>query len=76
MTHDEGSTNRRQISPLALRGIMTAAAAISFTIGPFIVALIINSYGNLPNAWAYRGIFVAQYAISAVGLIILPFMPE
>jgi len=55
---------------------MTAAAAISFTLGPFIVALIVNSYGNLPNAWAYRGIFVAQYAISGIGLIILPFMPE
>jgi SP family general alpha glucoside:H+ symporter-like MFS transporter len=55
---------------------MTAAAAIAFTIGPFVVALIVNSFGNLENRWAYRGIFVAQYGITAIGFIVLPFMPE
>jgi MFS transporter, SP family, general alpha glucoside:H+ symporter len=65
-----------QIAPLALRGIMTAAAAIAFTVGPFVVALIVNSFGNLDSRWAYRGIFVAQYGISAIGLVLLPLLPE
>lgn len=65
-----------EIAPLALRGILTAAAAIAFTIGPFIVALIVNSTGNATTRWAYRAVFVSQYGFTGVGLILLPFMPE
>lgn len=49
---------------------------MSFTFGPFIVALITNSYGTLDSVWAYRGIFVAQYGITFLAIIALPFMPE
>ncbi|CAK7200299.1 hypothetical protein SEUCBS139899_002990 [Sporothrix eucalyptigena] len=30
----------------------------------------------MDNRWAYRGIFVSQYAVTAAGLVGLPFMPE
>ncbi|KAF6802561.1 MFS hexose transporter [Colletotrichum sojae] len=65
-----------EIVPLALRGIMTAAAAIAFTIGPFIVSLIVNETGTREDRWAYRAIFVSQYGVSGLGAAILFFMPE
>lgn len=65
-----------EIAPLALRGVLTAAAAIAFTIGPFIVALIVKSTGVRTDRWAYRSIFVSQYAVSAIGAAFLYFMPE
>lgn len=64
------------MSPLALRGIFTGAAAIAFTIGPFIQALITNFYGDLPSSWAYKSAFVAQYGVTGIGLLVWPFMPE
>ncbi|RSH80154.1 hypothetical protein EHS25_007259 [Saitozyma podzolica] len=65
-----------ELSPLALRGIFTGAAAIAFTIGPFIQALITNFYGDLPSSWAYKSAFVAQYGVTGIGLLVWPFMPE
>lgn len=35
-----------QISPTALRGIVSSAAAIAFTLGPFVVALIVKGTGT------------------------------
>jgi MFS transporter, SP family, general alpha glucoside:H+ symporter len=55
---------------------MTSAAAISFTIGGLILAVIVNAYGNLPSAWAYKSSFVAQYGITGIAFLIWPFMPE
>ncbi|KAF4978528.1 hypothetical protein FZEAL_5100 [Fusarium zealandicum] len=65
-----------EVAPLALRGTLTAAAAIAFTIGPFIVSLIANTTGSGTTRWAYRAIFVSQYAVSGLGFLVLPFMPE
>lgn len=65
-----------EISPLALRGVLTAAAAISFTIGPLIVALVVNVTGTKTDRWAYRTIFVSQYGVNTLGALFLPFMPE
>ncbi|KAI8210430.1 Maltose permease MAL61 [Colletotrichum sp. SAR 10_76] len=65
-----------EIAPLALRGILTAAAAIAFTIGPFIVSLIVNATGARQDRWAYRAIFVSQYGVSGLGILVLAFMPE
>ncbi|KAL0934641.1 MFS hexose transporter [Colletotrichum truncatum] len=65
-----------EVAPLALRGIMTAAAGIAFTIGPFIVSLILNATGTRNDRWAYRAIFVSQYGVSGLGFLILFFMPE
>ncbi|TEA19121.1 Alpha-glucosides permease MPH3 [Colletotrichum sidae] len=65
-----------EVAPLALRGIMTAAAAIAFTIGPFIVSLIVNDTGTKEDRWAYRSVFVSQYGISGLGAVLLYFLPE
>lgn len=65
-----------EICPLTCRGITTAAVGLSFTFGQFLVALIMNRYSSLPNRWAYRGIFVSQCVITALGAIFPPFMPE
>ncbi|KFY85073.1 hypothetical protein V500_08729 [Pseudogymnoascus sp. VKM F-4518 (FW-2643)] len=65
-----------EVTPTVLRGIVSSAAAISFTFGPFLVALIIKGTGTLQSRWAYRSIFVAQYGVAAFGTIFLPFMPE
>ena len=53
---------------------MTAAAGLSNTFGPFVVTLLQNSYGNLNTRWAYRGIFVSQYTVTAMELARLPFI--
>ncbi|TQN70385.1 Maltose permease MAL31, partial [Colletotrichum shisoi] len=65
-----------EVAPLALRGIMTAAAAIAFTIGPFIVSLVVNETGARDDRWAYRTIFISQYGVSGLGALLLLFMPE
>jgi len=65
-----------EIVPLALRGVATAAGPVAFNVGSFLVYLIMNYQGNQPNRWAYRGIFVGQYAITGIGAIFLPFLPE
>ncbi|KAK7418467.1 hypothetical protein QQX98_003959 [Neonectria punicea] len=65
-----------EVAPLALRGTLTAAAAIAFTIGPFIVSLVVKGTGSGTTRWAYRAIFVSQYAVSGLGALALPFMPE
>lgn len=65
-----------EVAPFALRGILTAAAAIAFTMGPFVAALIVDGTGSQGNRWAYRSIFVAQYGFSGAGALLLPFLPE
>jgi SP family general alpha glucoside:H+ symporter-like MFS transporter len=65
-----------EVAPLALRGVLTAASAIAFTLGPFIVSLIVNSTGNQDSRWAYRTVFVCQYGFSGAGALGLIFMPE
>lgn len=53
-----------------------SAAAISFTVGGLILALIVNGFGTLDNSWAYKSCFVAQYGITGIAALIWPFMPE
>jgi SP family general alpha glucoside:H+ symporter-like MFS transporter len=65
-----------QIAPTPLRGILSSAAAIAFTFGPFLVALIQKGQGSGTTRWAYRSIFISQYGVLAIGLIAWPFMPE
>lgn len=65
-----------EMAPLALRGILTAAAALAFTIGPLLVSVIVNETGTRTDRWAYRAVFVAQYGVSGIGLLLFPFMPE
>ncbi|KAL2860037.1 general substrate transporter [Aspergillus pseudodeflectus] len=65
-----------EIVPLALRGLMTCLIALAFTLGPFIVSLIVNEQGSVESRWAYRSIFVAQYGFAAVTTAFIFFMPE
>ncbi|KIX07442.1 uncharacterized protein Z518_02095 [Rhinocladiella mackenziei CBS 650.93] len=65
-----------EIAPVAIRGILTGASAVTFVLAQLIVALIVNYEGSQPTRWAYRGLFLGQYVITAIALDILPFMPE
>lgn len=66
----------KQITPLALRGMLTCLTALSYTLGPLVVALITNTTGVYTNRWAYRAIFCAQYGFAAVAAALVFFMPE
>ncbi|KAK9235051.1 general substrate transporter [Lipomyces kononenkoae] len=65
-----------EIVPLALRGLMTCLIALAWSIGPFTVALIVNSTGDYPNRWAYRAVFCSQYGFAGISSIFVWFMPE
>ncbi|KPI45636.1 Alpha-glucosides permease MPH3 [Cyphellophora attinorum] len=65
-----------EIVPLALRGLMTCLIALSFTVGPFTVALIVNSTGTYDNRWAYRAVFCSQYGFAVISSLFIWRMPE
>lgn len=65
-----------EIVPLALRGLVTCLIALSYTVGPFTVSLIVNSTGTYTNRWAYRAVFCSQYGFAGVAAIFVWFMPE
>lgn len=66
----------KQIVPLALRGLVTCLIALSYTVGPFTVALIVNTTGNYTTRWAYRAVFCSQYGFAGISAIFVWFMPE
>lgn len=55
---------------------MTCLIALSYTVGPFTVALIVNTTGTYTNRWAYRAVFCSQYGFAVVAAIFVWFMPE
>lgn len=55
---------------------MTCLIALSFTLGPFTVALIVNSTGEYDNRWAYRAVFCSQYGFAAISALFVWRMPE
>ncbi|KAF2013993.1 MFS general substrate transporter [Aaosphaeria arxii CBS 175.79] len=65
-----------EIAPLALRGMLTCLTALAYTLGPLVVALIVNWTGVYTNRWAYRAVFCSQYGFAAISAIFWPFMPE
>lgn len=65
-----------EITPLALRGIFTCLSALSYTLGPFVAALIVNSTGTYSSRWAYRAVFCAQYGFAVIASVFVFFMPE
>ncbi|EOD51681.1 putative mfs hexose transporter protein [Neofusicoccum parvum UCRNP2] len=65
-----------EISPLALRGLLTCLIALAYTVGPLTAALILNSTGTYDTRWAYRAVFCAQYGFAAVATVFVFFMPE
>ena len=65
-----------EVAPLKLRGMLTCLTALSYTLGPLIVALIVSSTGVYTNRWAYRAVFCAQYGFAGVAAAFVWFMPE
>ncbi|KAF4123885.1 Sugar (and other) transporter [Geosmithia morbida] len=65
-----------EIAPFPLRGLLTCLIALSYTLGPFTVALIVDSEGDADNRWAYRSVFCSQYGFAAVAAAFWFFMPE
>lgn len=55
---------------------MTCLIGMSYTLGPFTVALIVNSEGGVDNRWAYRSIFCSQYGFAVIAAAVWFFMPE
>jgi SP family general alpha glucoside:H+ symporter-like MFS transporter len=65
-----------EISPQKLRGVLTAAAPISMTLGSLIASLIINFTGDQQSHWAYRTAFASEYSFAGFATLFLPFIPE
>lgn len=65
-----------EITPLPLRGVLTAAVPISLIVGALSSALVVNFTGDQTTRWAYRVAFVSGYGFMALAVVILPFMPE
>lgn len=56
--------------------MLTCLTALAYTLGPLVVALIVNSTGVYTNRWAYRAVFCAQYGFAVIATIFVFFMPE
>ncbi|KAK4936419.1 hypothetical protein LTR10_022693 [Elasticomyces elasticus] len=65
-----------EISPLAIRAVMTGLCNLAFCLGPFVCTCIENSLSSRTDRWAYRGIFLAQLGFGFTAFIVAPFMPE
>lgn len=65
-----------EIAPQKLRGVLTAAAPISMTLGSLIASLIINFTADQESRWAYRTAFASEYSFSGFVTLFLPFIPE
>lgn len=65
-----------EITPLPLRGVLTAAMPISLITGALSSALVVNFTGDQSTRWAYRIAFVAGYGFMGIAALLLPFMPE
>ncbi|KAK5449345.1 hypothetical protein LTS15_008887 [Exophiala xenobiotica] len=65
-----------EVTPLPLRGVLTAAAPIALILGSFSAALMVNFTGDQPSRWAYRTSFISGYAFVGVAVLFLPWMPE
>lgn len=65
-----------EISPVALRGIATAAVNLGIGIGQLLSNSVIAGFGDRTDRWAYRAPFAFQLIFSAFLLAFLPFAPE
>ncbi|CEL10132.1 hypothetical protein ASPCAL13257 [Aspergillus calidoustus] len=65
-----------ELSPVAIYGIVSTTTPILGSASKLMVALIQNSYGVLPNAWAYELLFISQYIVTFKVLIFWPFLAE
>ncbi|EXJ87938.1 hypothetical protein A1O1_04865 [Capronia coronata CBS 617.96] len=65
-----------EVSPLALRGILSAGTPIAICMGGLFAAILTKYAGTQDSRWAYRTGFVSDYGFLVVSAIFLPFMPE
>ncbi|KAN0086099.1 General substrate transporter [Tylopilus felleus] len=65
-----------EVSPLALRGITTAAVNLWIDLGQFLSNGVIRGTGNRTNVYAYKLPFALQWIFPVILLIGLPFAPE
>lgn len=65
-----------EISPMALRGFLSAFIALSLCIGPFICVLINNTTSTYTTRMAYRGIFIPQWVFAGTSILGICFIPE
>jgi MFS transporter, SP family, general alpha glucoside:H+ symporter len=65
-----------EITPLPLRGVLTAATPISLILGSLSSALVVNFTGDQATRWAYRIAFVSGYGFMGIAVLLLPLMPE
>ncbi|SPO07368.1 related to maltose permease [Cephalotrichum gorgonifer] len=65
-----------EVSPSALRGILTCATGLVMALGPMIAAVIVDKTGDSTSRWAYRAIFCSQFAFTGFCTLFAPFMPE
>ncbi|EXJ80931.1 hypothetical protein A1O3_07219 [Capronia epimyces CBS 606.96] len=65
-----------EVSPLALRGIISAGTPMAICLGGLFAAILTNYTGEQDSRWAYRTGFVSEYGFVAVSAVFLPFMPE
>ncbi|CAH0056277.1 unnamed protein product [Clonostachys solani] len=65
-----------EVTPLALRGILTCLTALMMTLGPLTSAIIIDNTGDFDTRWAYRAVFCAQYGFAGISTLFVGFMPE
>lgn len=65
-----------EVSPMALRGAVTAAVNWSIVFGQFLAYVVMRQTQFLPGADAYRVLFSIQWYFAAAALMALPFFPE
>lgn len=69
-------TYSSEVSPVALRGILTSTANLAFIIGQFIAQGVTAGLESRMDSWAYKAPFALQWLWPVLMLIGLPFAPE
>ncbi|KAK1818465.1 hypothetical protein LTR12_007145 [Friedmanniomyces endolithicus] len=69
-------TYASEVSPVALRGVLTSYINLSFVMGQLIANGVIAGTSQLSDHWAYSGPFASQWIWCLVILVGWPFAPE
>jgi MFS family permease len=65
-----------EMAPIAIRGAVSAGMNLSIVLGQFLgYAVVRGTHGYADNR-SYRILFATEWAFAAVGLVLLPWMPE
>lgn len=69
-------TYASEVSPVALRGILTAFTNLAFVIGQFIGQGVCAGFVSREDQWGYKAPFALQWLWPVILLAGLPFAPE